>query len=434
MNIILLSGGSGKRLWPLSNEICSKQFIKLFKDKDGNYESMLHRVYNQINTVAPAAKVTIAAPKTQVSAIYNHVGSHAAVCIEPCRRDTFPAIALAGAYLHDEQGVSNDECVVVCPVDHYADNTYYETFNNLNLLVQQGAANLTLLGIEPAAPSRKYGYIIPESADTVSKVKTFKEKPDKEAAKQYIVQGALWNSGIFAFKLGYLLEKAHSLLDFTDYHDLYSKYNTLGKISFDYAVVENEASIQVMRYTGEWKDIGSWDMMTEIMADQTKGDVTLDETCVNVNVVNELDIPILVMGCTDMIVAAGFDGILISDKKHSGAMKPHVEKIAGDVRYVEKSWGTYTVLNVQPGSMTIKNNIRAGHAMSYHSHEKKDEVWTVVSGTGISIVDGMEQTVHSGDVVTIAAGCRHMIIAETDLSLIEIQIGDELAAKDKIIH
>ncbi len=433
MNIILLSGGSGKRLWPLSNDVRSKQFIKLFKDSDGNYESMVHRVYNQIISVDTTAKVTIATSKTQVSAIHNQLGDKVSICTEPCRRDTFPAIVLAATYLHDELGIGLDEAVAVCPVDPYVDDTYYEAVNKLETLVLEGTANLTLMGIEPTVPSKKYGYIIPESKDSVSKVKEFKEKPDKETAKLYISQGALWNAGVFAFKLGYLIDKAHSMIEFTDYRDLYAKYDTLTKISFDYAVVEKEPSIQVMRYAGEWKDVGSWNMMAEVMADKTKGNVTLDETCENVNAVNELDIPILIMGCKDMVVAASTDGILVSDKERSGQMKPYVEAISTDVHFAEKSYGTYTVIDAQPGALTVKNTMKAGHQMSYHYHERKDEVWTIVSGTGKTIVDGMEQTVRPGDVVTIAAGCKHMIIADTDLSLIEVQVGDELTLKDKII-
>lgn len=277
MNIILLSGGSGKRLWPLSNDVRSKQFIKLFKD--GNkYESMVQRVYRQITTVDSNAKITIATSKSQASAIKNQLGEKASICVEPCRRDTFPAIALAAAYLHDELNVGTDEAVVVCPVDPYVDNTYYEAVKTLQELAAQGGANLTLMGIEPTYPSEKYGYIIPESGDNVSKVKGFKEKPDVETAKKYLAQSALWNAGIFAFKLGYLLDKAHSMIDFEDYRDLFNKYDTLTKISFDYAVVEKEASIQVLRYSGDWKDVGTWNMMAEVMADKTKGKVILDET------------------------------------------------------------------------------------------------------------------------------------------------------------
>lgn len=223
-------------------------------------------------------------------------------------------------------GVAENEAVVVCPVDPYVDNTYYEAVKTLQELAEQGGANLTLMGIEPTYPSEKYGYIIPESGENVSKVKEFKEKPDVENAKKYLAQSALWNAGIFAFKLGYLLDKAHSMIDFEDYRDLFNKYDTLTKISFDYAVVEKESSIQVLRYSGDWKDVGTWNMMAEVMADKTKGKVILDETCENTNVVNELNIPILCMGCKDMIVAASGDGILIADKERSGYMKPYVEK------------------------------------------------------------------------------------------------------------
>lgn len=434
MNIILLSGGSGKRLWPLSNDVRSKQFIKLFKDDRGEYESMVQRVYRQITTVDKEAKVTIAAGKSQVSAIRNQLGDIVSVCVEPCRRDTFPAIALAAAYLHDESGVGGDECVVVCPVDPYVGNEYYEAIKRLETLVQKSSANLTLVGIEATYPSAKYGYIIPKSTESTSAVKEFKEKPDEETAKKYISQGALWNAGVFACQLKYLLQKAHDIIDFTDYRDLYSKYDTLEKISFDYAVVEKEPSIQVLRFAGDWKDVGTWNMMAEVMADTTKGNVTVDETSTNVNVINELDIPILCMGCTDMVIAASSDGILVADKKSSSYMKPYVETIGDDVRFAEKSWGTYTVIDVQPNSLTIKVQLNCGNQMKYHSHERRDEVWTVVSGQGRTIVDGVERTVKPGDVVAIAAGCKHTLIADTDISVIEVQIGADISAADKVVY
>lgn len=431
MNIILLSGGSGKRLWPLSNDVRSKQFIKLFKNGDV-YESMVQRVCRQIHTVDPQAKITIATSKSQASAIKNQLGEKVSICVEPCRRDTFPAIALASAYLHYEEGVSPDEAVVVCPVDPYVEDSYFESVGVLQSLAQQGAANLTLMGIEPTVPSDKYGYIIPENDSRVSPVKEFKEKPDVETAKGYLARKALWNAGIFAFRLGYLLDKAHSMIDFEDYRDLFGKYDSLTKISFDYAVVEKEPSIQVLRYGGSWKDVGTWNMMTEVMADKTKGKAILDDTCVNTNVVNELNIPILCMGCRDMIVAASGDGILISDKERSGAMKPYVEKIQSEAMYAEKSWGTYTVIDVQPGSMTVKVSMKAGEHMTYHMHNYREEVWTVVSGEGKAVVDGMEQKLRAGDVITIAAGCKHTVVADTALDIIEVQLGSEISASDKI--
>ena len=219
MNIVLLSGGSGKRLWPLSNDIRSKQFIKIFKTEEGSYESMVQRVYRQIRKVDADATVTIATSKTQVSAIHNQLGEQVGISIEPCRRDTFPAIALATAYLHDIQGVSLEESVVVCPVDPYVNDDYFAALKELGRLSKEGDANLVLRGIEPTYPSEKYGYIIPENDKKVSRVATFKEKPDTKTAEEYIKKGALWNGGVFAYKLKYVLEKAHELLDFTDYQE-----------------------------------------------------------------------------------------------------------------------------------------------------------------------------------------------------------------------
>lgn len=431
MNIILLSGGSGKRLWPLSNDIRSKQFIKIFKKEDGEYESMVQRVYHQITAVDSGANVTVATSKTQVSALQNQLGEGVGICVEPCRRDTFPAIALATAYLHDVCGVSEEEAVVVCPVDPYVENSYFETVAELGRQAESGAANLVLMGIEPTYPSEKYGYIIPESKENISKVSTFKEKPDVETAKAYIAQGALWNGGVFAYQLKYVLNRAHELIEFTDYHDLYQKYESLTKISFDYAVVEKESDIKVVRYAGEWKDLGTWNTLTEAMEETCIGDVMMNETCENVHVINELDVPVLCMGLKDVVVSASPEGILVSDKEQSSYIKPYVDKLEGPVMFADKSWGSFQVLDIQDESMTIKVTLNPGHKMNYHSHERRDEVWTILSGHGRTIVDGMEQPVQAGDVITMQAGCKHTIIADTELKVMEVQLGKEISVHDK---
>lgn len=431
MNIVLLSGGSGKRLWPLSNDLRSKQFIKLFKNDDGNYESMVQRVFRQIKTVAPNSMVTIATSKSQVSAIHNQLGKEVSVCVEPCRRDTFPAIVLAAAFLKDVKGISEKEAVVICPVDPYVDESYFEALNKLSDLAEQGESNLVLMGIEPTYPSEKYGYILPENKNGVSKVSTFKEKPDVETAQKYLTEGALWNGGVFAFQLGYILQRAHEMIEFTDYDDLYDKYETLTKISFDYAVVEHETDISVMRYLGEWKDLGTWNTLTEEMAEAVIGDAILNENCSNTNIINELDVPILCMGLKDVIVSASVDGILVSDKEQSSYIKPFVDSMKQRVRYAEKSWGEYKVLDVEDESITIKVTLKPGHHMNYHSHDYRNEVWTVIAGTGRTIVDGMEELVQPGDVITIQAGCKHMVFADTELVLIEVQLGKEISIDDK---
>ena len=215
---------------------------------------------------------------------------------------------------------------------------------------------------------------------------------------------------------------------------MYSKYETLTRISFDYAVVEKEDDIAVMRFRGEWKDLGTWNTLTEAMEENVIGNARMNETCENTHVINELDLPILCMGLKDVVVSASADGILVSDKEESSYIKPYVDAIDAKIMYAEKSWGSYRVMDVEEESVTVKVTLRAGNAMNYHSHARRNEVWTVVSGKGRTIVDGMEQEVRAGDVITMQAGCKHMIMADTELKLIEVQLGKEIDVEDKTKH
>ncbi len=432
MNIVLLSGGSGKRLWPLSNDVRSKQFIKIFKNDEGVYESMLQRMYRQIRKVDKDAVITIATSKTQVSAIRNQLGDEVNISVEPCRKDTFPAIALASAYLADVEGVSLDETVVICPVDPYVEEDYFRAVRELSEQADKEEAGLVLMGMEPTGPSERYGYIIPRTSETVSMVETFKEKPTKAQAAGYIEQGALWNSGVFAYKLKYMLNKAHELIDFSDYKDLFDKYADLEKISFDVAVAEKEKDIQVRRFAGKWKDLGTWNSLTDAMEDEVVGKGIVNEECRGVHIVNEMDVPVLAMGLHDVIISASPDGILVSDKESSSRIKSYVEGFEQQIMFAEKSWGSYRVMDVESESMTIKVTLNKGNSMNYHSHRNRDEVWVVLSGEGTTIVDGMEQSVSAGDVITMSAGCRHTVIADTELKLIEVQLGHEISVHDKI--
>ena len=391
MNIVLLSGGSGKRLWPLSNDIRSKQFIKIFRQEDGTYESMVQRVYRQIRQVDPDATVTIATSKTQVSAIHNQLGEEVGISVEPCRRDTFPAIALATAYLVDVCGIDPEESVVVCPVDPYVEEDYFRALKKLSEQADKGEANLVLMGRS----------------------------------------GALWNGGVFAYKLKYVMGRAHELIDFTDYRDLYAKYHTLSKISFDYAVAEHEDRIQVQRFGGSWKDLGTWNTLTEAMEEAVIGKGTMNDNCRNVHILNEMDVPVLAMGLKNVVISASPEGILVSDKEQSSYIKPFVDRFEQQIMFAEKSWGSYKVIDVEETSLTIKVTLNPGHGMNYHNHKNRDEVWVVLSGTGETVVDDCLRKVKAGDVITMAAGCRHTVIAETELKLIEVQLGEDIKVTDK---
>jgi len=432
MNVVLLSGGSGTRLWPLSNDVRSKQFLKIFKTEDG-HESMAQRMFRMIREADQDARITIATSAVQVPQIKDQLGEKVGISVEPARRDTFPAIALACAYLA-KNGVGRDETVVICPVDPYVEEDYFRMLKTLSDAAAEGNANLTLMGIEPTYPSEKYGYIIPETADEKSKVKEFKEKPTVEAAEKFIEQGALWNGGIFAFKLGYVLDIAKNVLGSDDYKILYNGYENLTKISFDYAVVEKEDKIDVIRFAGQWKDLGTWNTLTEAMPDPYTGNSIAAE-CENTHVINELSLPLVTLGIDNAVVVATPDGILVSDKETSSKLKDYVQKQRP--MYEKRVWGEYKVLdycNHDDGNNSLTKHlvIKPGEHISYQRHAHRMEVWTFTEGRGQLIIGDKITDVKRGDTVVIKAGTRHAIKAADDVELhiVEVQIGDELTEED----
>ena len=446
MNYILLSGGSGKRLWPLSNEIRSKQFIKILKKSDGTYESMVERVYRQIKNIDNSANITIATSEAQVPTLKNQLGDIIDISVEPFRKDTFPAILLAVMYLKDKKNANINDTVVVSPVDPYVDDEYFKSLKVLDDKMKNSQNNIGLIGIKPTYPSEKYGYIVPrrdEHCNYASMiVDKFVEKPIESIAKELILNGALWNGGVFCFKLKYLIDKAHTMIEFIDYDDLYNKYDTLKKISFDYAIVENEKNIDVIEYSGEWKDIGTWNTLTEVMADSSVGNVLIDSKSIDSNIINELDIPIIGMGLKNMVVAASYDGIFVSDKGESSYNKPLVEKLDNRPMYEERAWGDFKILDMYTSNVDNDVNskqykslvkhlfIKAGKSISYQRHNHRDEVWIIVGGCGILTLNDKESNVKIGDVINIKKGDKHLLKAIIDLHFIEVQLGEELYEED----
>lgn len=428
MQIILLSGGSGQRLWPLSNDLRSKQFLKIFSGG----ESMLQRTLKQIRRTNEEASITIAAAKKQVPLLKKYVGENFDISTEPCRKNTFPAIALAAAYLRDVKKICADEKLLICPVDPYVDDKFFAQFP---LLAEQISAEspLVLMGIAPTYPSEKYGYIIPQTVEKISRVKMFKEKPNRPDAQKFIDAGGLWNGGIFACKLSYILDKAEKLLGTSSHDALQKNYADLPSISFDYAVVEHEKNIKVVRYVGEWKDIGTWNTLTEVLDANFIGQVQSDADCENLHVINNSDVPIICMGLKNAVVVAGSEGILVSDKIASSYIKPFVEKLDSQIRFVEKSWGSFKIIDVESDSLTVKVTLNRGSRMRYHSHHFRDEIWNFIAGTGRVIIDGVEKAVRAGDVIKIPIGVKHTVIADEPLKIIEIQLGKDITVEDKII-
>ena len=444
MNIILLSGGSGKRLWPLSNNSRSKQFLKLLKNEDGNYESMVQRVYRQIREAGIDAHIVVATGASQVDSIRSQLGKNVDVVVEPERRDTFPAIALASVYLAAERQMDRDEVVLALPVDPYADIEYFHTMVQMEQAVKAGIADMVLMGIQPTYPSEKYGYIVPETQPVINgrlfawPVDRFQEKPSLDKARVLLDEGAKWNGGVFAFKLGYLLDiisGGRGLESLGGFETFRSHYGDLKKISFDYEVVEKAESIAMVPYNGKWKDLGTWNTLSEEIAGASMGNALLGEGTSGTTVINETGMPMVVLGAKDMIVAASPDGILVSDKHASSYLKPYAEQISDRPMYEEMIWGDYRVTDyVEYGdksrSLTKHMFIQSGKYIGYQSHAKRDEIWTIVDGTGEVIVDGHSRNVRRGDVVYLTTGQKHALRALNDVHLIEVQIGQILEEDD----
>ena len=241
---------------------------------------------------------------------------------------------------------------------------------------------------------------------------------------------------MFAFKLGYVLRILEQYVKKTDFKEIQRKYGDLPKISFDYEVVEKAASVAVLPYRGAWKDLGTWNTLTEEMEDFASGRTVGIETCNNTHVINELGLPIVTLGLNDLVVVATPDGILVTEKVQSNKMKPYVEAVASDrPMYEQRRWGEYRVVDssVFPDgakALTKELIVKAGQQTSYQRHECRSEFWTIVSGFGEVALDGLAREVRAGSAISIPAGSKHAIRAIEDLHLIEVQIGDVLIEED----
>lgn len=440
MQIILLSGGSGTRLWPLSNDARSKQFLRLLPIEGSEQrESMVQRVVRQIKEADLNAPVTIATAITQQDAILSQLGTTVNVVTEPSRRDTFPAICLACEYLAKEKECDDDEIVVVMPCDPYTDAGYFKTIARMAECVKEDVAELVLMGIKPTYSSSKYGYVVPGQVlgDDVLMVNRFTEKPDMTTAEQLISDGAFWNGGVFAFRLGYMTAIAQKYVNLPSFDAIRAHYSDFPKISFDYEVAEKAASVAVVPFSGQWKDLGTWNTLTDELRHHTYGNVTTDVASENTHVINELDIPVMCIGTKDLIIAASPDGILVSEKSRSEDIKSYADKLKRRPMYEERRWGTYKVIDYVDypdgfSALTKHLTLNPGASISYQEHGCRDEVWTFIDGEGEIVLDGNRQSVHRGMTIHIPKGMRHALRAITSLTFIEVQSGSNLVETDII--
>lgn len=444
MQLILLSGGSGKRLWPLSNDARSKQFLQLLKAPDGTMESMVQRVVRQIREADITRNITIATNAKQRDVIENQLGENVGVVTEPERRDTFPAIALAAEYLKMERGCPDEEIVVVMPCDPYTEAGYFETIGKMVQAVERNTAELVLMGVKPTYASPKYGYIVPADNGTLTidsnssaplLVKRFTEKPTIAEAEQLLKLGAMWNGGVFAFRLGYMTAIAEKYVIAGCFKELHGRYSEFPKISFDYEVAEKAKSVAMVPYNGAWKDLGTWNTLTEELPSNVIGNGILGNKCNNTHIINELGTPIFCDGLKDVVVSAGPDGILVCAKNTSETITDYVDMLIDRPMFEERRWGTYQILNSQDfgdgfKALTKTITLKKGKNISYQIHHHRSEVWTFIDGEGVFVLDGKVQRVKRGDVVNIPAEHFHAVKALTNLTFIEVQQGCPLVEED----
>lgn len=435
MYTVLLSGGSGKRLWPLSNSLRSKQYIKLLSKEESEEQcSMVQRVWGQLENAGLSDKSIICASKGQVEILNSQLGS-VNIAVEPFRRDTFPAVALSCAYLKSKMGASDNDTVCLIPVDPFTEKLYFETLKKLPDVLDKSGAEVALMGAKPDYPSSKFGYIVPkEENDGYLLVDKFVEKPEKKLAEQLVKDGAIWNCGVFCLKIGDILKRCEKYGLNGDYDEMFANYEKLPKISFDYEVLEKAEKLSAVTFNGMWKDLGTWNSLSEEMSTNAVGKVLVDDSCENTHVINELNIPVVTMGTKDIVAVASFDGILISDKNESERVKNVAEKINASPKYEERRWGTIKVIDItiENGkyNTTRKIKIFEGLNSSYHYHNHRDEVWTILEGNAEMIVNGIKQLISAGDVIRIPAGTKHAIRALTEMDFIEIQFGTSIADDD----
>ncbi|MCI8599475.1 MAG: cupin domain-containing protein [Lachnospiraceae bacterium] len=436
MYYALLSGGSGKRLWPLSNEARPKQYLKLVNRETNSMDrcSMLQRVWDQIEEAGMAENTIITAGEEQIELIKSQV-REARIAIEPARRDTFAAVLLSCAYLYSCQGAAREDYVTIMPVDPYTEESYFESVKKLEKVMERSGAEIGLMGVVPTYPATKYGYMLPgERQEDYFVIKSFAEKPSEDQAKELLKQGALWNCGVFCVQIGDMLDRAKAYGVPVDYEKLVKSYERFPKISFDYEVLEKAKRLVAVEFQGFWKDLGTWDTMADQMSTDTIGKVVLDDTCRNTQVINELEAPVVAVGTRDLVVVAAPDGILVADKSQAAQVKELTAGFQARPMFEERRWGTLETLDDTETShistLTRKIRIYDGMTSSYHYHKYRDEIWTILKGTGELILEGSKIMLSQGKAVCIRKNQRHAVKAIKDFEYIEIHVGTSVGNDD----
>lgn len=453
MKSIILAGGSGSRLWPLSREEYPKQLLALDKD-----ESLLQKTFNRLCSFSkPADIVTVTNIKhySNIKLQLNKIDSSNVVIGEPFGKNTAPAIASTLQYFI-QQGCE-DDVVLIVPSDHLIKDIdgFNKTVELGKKLAEQGY--IVTFGIKPTYPETGYGYIKTEKALSVGyKVEKFVEKPNFETAKKYLDSGNYyWNGGIFMGKISTFLNEFKKYasdiymhlgeLNFSKSTQInYSVYEKMPSISIDYAIMEKSDKIALVELQSDWNDLGSWQSIFNVKEKDENGNVLTGKVVVD-NVKNSFIYSqkevVAVSSLENIILVETEDAIMACKLDESQNVKKLYEKLKAKEsdtiklhKTVFRPWGYYTCMNSGDGYLTKTICVMPKHKLSVQSHNHRSEHWVVLEGTALVLKDGKEYNVYAGDSIDIPLGAKHSLQNPYDkeLKIIEIQKGDYISEDDII--
>ncbi|WP_151635780.1 mannose-1-phosphate guanylyltransferase/mannose-6-phosphate isomerase [Noviherbaspirillum aerium] len=453
---IILSGGAGTRLWPVSREAHPKPFMRI-----GDGKSLLTQTHERALAVSNNTQPLIVTNRDYYFLSHDELDSQEVkphYLLEPSGRNTAPAIALAAMWAMQQKP---DACMLVLPADHLIKDTpgFYTAVQHAENLAKDGF--LVLFGIKPKAPETGFGYI--EMGNKVSEharvVQRFVEKPDAVTAARYLAEGNyVWNSGMFCFKASTildafatynpaLLETARNVWNSTkaegDKMELPATFTALENISIDYAVMEKAKNIAVIPGDFDWSDIGAWKAVAEAIPADESGNtnnncqtIVIDSRNTHIQTTDRL---VAVIGLDNLLVIDTPDALLVADKARSQEVKEVVTRLkaAGheahkNHRTVSRPWGTYTVLQDAPGFKIKRIAVKPGASLSLQMHHHRSEHWVVVSGKAEVINGDNTVVLEANESTYIPAGNKHRLtnVGDTELALIEVQCGSYLGEDD----
>jgi len=458
MYAVILAGGSGTRLWPLSREKFPKQYLPLPETGDENEDkSLFQATFERVTAVVKPEHIIVVTHRDQAGEARRQLDlsglAKVSVLEEPQARNTAPAIGLAAFYLHKIDGP--DAVMAVLPSDHLITDRRW--FSDLLKIGDQSARNygLVTFGIRPTYPETGYGYIC--CGDKLDQhtfnVARFVEKPDLETAQTYYEDSRyLWNSGMFVFQAGTLLKeyrrhlpemyKALEQIDYENFDNAEEIYKDLEKISIDYGILERSDRVTVIPTSITWSDLGSWEAYYQVSAKDEQGNY-LKGRVVPVDTEDSLVVAhsrlVGTVGLRNLIVIDTEDALLVCHREQGQDVKKIVERLTEEDanetkehRTVYRPWGSYTSLELTENYQVKRIDVNPGARLSLQSHRHRSENWIVTRGEALVTVDDEQFTVKRGEKAYIPAGARHRMEnrGSEPLVIIEVQTGDYLGEDD----